>query len=209
MRNEIEVKRTAHYYTINEDKPINEVLYVFHGYAQLASQFIQEFSYLKNSNILVVAPEGLSKFYGKDRSPVSSWMTSHERENEIKDQISYLNLLHLKLKKQFNFSKTTILGFSQGVSTAFRWLNQLEEKTMELHICSGSIPPEIDHTKQLNEKISIAYFYYGNNDRLMKPEHAKDSILKLKELEINFEEISFTGRHEIAQVVQEKLRQSI
>ena len=87
-KNEIKVAKTARYYTLNENRNIDTILYVLHGYAQLASKFIEEFDYLKNTNVLVVAPEGLSLFYGKERTPVSSWMTSYDRENEINDYIN-------------------------------------------------------------------------------------------------------------------------
>ena len=197
LRNEIKVTKTAHYYTFNADKNIDTILYVFHGYAQLASIFITEFDYLKESNVLVIAPEGLSLFYGRERTPVSSWMTSHEREDEIQDQIEYLNNLHLRIKSQFPDKKLVMLGFSQGVSALMRWLNQLNEKNVELHLCCGSIPPEIIRNELISTKINEAYYYYGSNDRLMKRNQAESALLKMKELSINHTYIPFIGIHEV------------
>lgn len=205
MRNEIKVTRTAHYYTIEPNNPIETILYAIHGYAQLAGDFIKQFEYLIDSNTLVVAPEGLSIFYGRDRTPVSSWMTSHERDDEIKDHVNYLNQLHIELKSRYQFQKIKILGFSQGSSTAFRWIKSLNESNIQLHICSGSIPPEITN-KNLNKNLEQVYFYYGENDRLMKPEHAEKAIKHLNELDIKKEIILFKGRHEISDKTHDLLK---
>lgn len=205
MRNEIEVKRTAHFYTINQDQEVSEVLYVIHGYAQLASEFIKQFEFLKGTKTLVVAPEGLSKFYGKDRTPVSSWMTSHERDSEINDYINYLNSIHTFLKSNHQIQKIKLLGFSQGTSTIFRWLNQLKERNIDLHICSGSIPPELGPENKLLEKLNKTNFYYGDQDRLMKKEQAETAIKKLDELNIQYSAKYFSGRHEINEITHKEL----
>jgi predicted esterase len=209
MKNEIKVSRIANYYTINEDIKTNQVLYVIHGYAQLASEFIKEFDYLKNSKTLIVAPEGLSKFYGRDRTPVASWMTSHERENEINDHVNYLNKLHTKIKKEFTINKVTILGFSQGCSTALRWINKSNLNSIKLHLCSGSIPPELHSENNLNQKINQTYFYYGNQDRLMKQNQADQAISALQELRIEWNLVLFEGKHEVSQETHKLLRNSI
>lgn len=199
MKQSISIKRTAHYHLQLPDNqnPI-AVLYVIHGYAQLASEFIADFKPLKESNILVVAPEGLSKFYNKERKPVASWMTSHERLNEIDDYISYLNQLHEIITNQFNPARIMILGFSQGVSTAFRWFSSLKEKELTLYACSGTIPPELDKKDFLDKKDAKVNYYYGSIDKLLSLDKAKEQLKKIEDLNLRCEAFPFDGRHEIS-----------
>ena len=44
---------------------------------------------------LLIAPEGLSRFYHEDHESIgASWMTREERLEEIKDYLMYLDLVH-------------------------------------------------------------------------------------------------------------------
>ena len=78
---------TAHYYTIGtpSDK-IKRVFFVLHGYGQLASQIIHKFDAVMEDT-LIVAPEGLSRFYWNESKGIvgASWMTKKDRLDEIED----------------------------------------------------------------------------------------------------------------------------
>lgn len=195
----LSVSRTAHYHLQIPQNEIKSILYVIHGYAQLAAEFIKEFAALEKHGILVVAPEGLSKFYGKERLPVASWMTQHEREDEIKDYIQYLQKLIRVIKSEYGEKPILLLGFSQGVSTAFRYLAASEDKISLALACSGSIPPELNASDFENQRDLTVNYYYGNDDRLLKPENAKEQLLQLERLKLNFNYHAFEGRHEISE----------
>src|SRR4051812_7128633 len=66
---------------------------VAHGYGFLAEFFIEKFEELDPEEHFVIVPEALNRFYLKDMSgrAGASWMTTEDRENEIKDYISYLD----------------------------------------------------------------------------------------------------------------------
>ena len=101
IKNHILVTKTARYFTLGElNENTRELWFVLHGYAQLASDFIQDFEGLDNGTRFIVAPEGLNKFYarGFGGKPAASWMTSEDRENEIIDYINYLNTKRQALK---------------------------------------------------------------------------------------------------------------
>lgn len=205
-KNEITVPRTARYYSYNLDLPADVLVYVIHGYAQLASEFLKEFSYLENKNIHLVAPEGLSQFYGRERTPVSSWMTSHERETEILDQFNFLEAVQRELSQKHEYQKVYLLAFSQGVSTAMRWMVKSKElKAVELLICSGSIAPELEKSEALLKKVKSCRFYYGDQDGLMKPDHAKIALEKLKDLGLKPAYYPFKGRHEVPEETHQLL----
>ena len=87
---QITIEKTARYYTNDPGgSKINQTWIVIHGYAQLAKDFIKEFEFLSDCGTLIVAPEGLSKFYSKNY-PAASWMTKEDRTNEIEDYTNYL-----------------------------------------------------------------------------------------------------------------------
>ena len=197
MRHSISIAKTAHYHVILPRNKPTSILLAIHGYAQLAEEFLEQFKPLNEHGIIVIAPEGLSKFYGRDRKPVASWMTSHERENEIIDYVNFINDLTHLISKDYTELPFNILGFSQGVSTLMRWSIQTKLKIKQVHLVAGSIPPELEKLKSNYLKNSENFFYYGDSDRLMKPEIARTQIDFLNKLGLNFKYIEFQGRHEI------------
>src|SRR4051812_37021459 len=100
----IEVPRTARYYTIGDTtRASTELWFVLHGFSQLAGNFVQYFADLATTGSrLVVAPEGLNRFYvnqdtsvpAKDRPVGATWMTREDRLNEIRDYVRYFDRLH-------------------------------------------------------------------------------------------------------------------
>ena len=170
---------------------------LIHGYAQLATDFLSEFEFIKNEDHLLTAPEGLSKFYFRNKIG-ASWMTKEDRENEISDYVNYLNLLMEKIKKEYDLKDATfnLLGFSQGVHTAVRFFIKGEYNFNNLILCSSDFPKDTDFIK-LNEKLkkSKMYFIHGTSDSAITNERFNESIKLLYENKIEFEDISFDGDH--------------
>lgn len=149
LKNNIKVPKTARFYasgSMNSD--VSELVYVLHGYGMQAPSFIEKFDVLSSPGRLIVAPEGMSRFYRKGFSGdvVASWMTSDDREMEIEDYVSYLNLLHehlLNMHPSKKIMKVTVVGFSQGASTASRWINSRYVKPDRFIIWCGEMAPEV------------------------------------------------------------------
>ena len=198
MKKSIEIKRTAHYYLQHPKQPITSLLFVIHGYAQLAEDFLNDFISLKESNVLVVAPEAPSKFYNKEKKPVANWMTSYEREDEITDYINYLNQLYLTISLDYSNLPINVLGFSQGVSTLLRWITNSSIQPQQVHLCSGSIPLELTEKNFASLLASTFFYYYGSDDRLLKEAVALKQIDFLKSLASNVKFVPFSGRHEVS-----------
>src|SRR5207245_4750618 len=58
------VAKTARYYSLGEPGPATRQLwYVCHGYGQLAGRFLRHFEPLDDGSRVIIAPEGLSRFY--------------------------------------------------------------------------------------------------------------------------------------------------
>ena len=150
------VPRTARYYTLGSTHGFpRELWIVCHGYGQLASRFIKQFAALDDGTRLIVAPEGLSRFYldsiaerrqqGAPRVG-ATWMTREDRDAEIADYVQYLDLVASEVRHHLAGAspRIIVLGFSQGTATASRWLAASELRAEQLVLWSGAIPPELD-----------------------------------------------------------------
>lgn len=192
------VSKTARYFTkgnLNTDTKF--IWIVIHGYAQTADSFLSSFESLGASHF-IIAPEGLNKFYsrGFSGSPVASWMTSLERENEIADYNQYLNQLvdTLNLKNYTN-AQVVLLGFSQGVSTQTRFLNQTGLAIHFSVMVAGEIGKEFQDN--IPEKISQTNSLYliGNQENILKPEIVEFHEQLFKNSQCIFK--VFEGKHEV------------
>lgn len=147
-------QRTARYYTIGEPGPqARDVWFVCHGYGQLAAEFMAEFEPLAAPDRLIVAPEALSRFYpgdangrhGRDARIAASWMTREDRLSEIDDYVAYLDgLAEQVLSACPDSARLRVLGFSQGASTACRWVARGKRKPAELIVWAGEMTFDLD-----------------------------------------------------------------
>ncbi len=208
MKKSLLIKRTAHYH-IQEGKSADHILYIIHGYGQLASEFIEEFKCLKDQAVVVIAPEAISKFYNKDRKAVANWMTSHEREDEIIDYINYLNDLHQKISNTYQAKDYSILGFSQGTSTALRWMKATDLAFKNAYICSGSIPPEIKNGDLDKQSACHFNYFYGDNDRFIDEEKAAALMNNFQSLVKNLKVVPFHGKHIVSEECKDQIIENL
>ena len=147
----IEVPKTARYWVLGEDVVgPDELWFVLHGYRQLAGRFLRRFKGIADGRRRIVAPEALSRFYvSRDpgrHGPVSvvggTWMTREDRENEIRDYVRYLDMLHDEVG--IGGAPITVLAFSQGVATACRWITYGKVRPRRLVLWGDYLPPDLD-----------------------------------------------------------------
>jgi len=62
----LRVERTARYYRLGGGGGVRQLWVACHGYRQLAGHFLRRFEALDDPSRLIVAPEGLSRFYLDD-----------------------------------------------------------------------------------------------------------------------------------------------
>lgn len=122
----LRVERTARYYVDGAPSAeIERVWLLCHGYGQLARDIIIDAAPLRvDERTLLVAPEGLSRFYtqGGAGAVGASWMTKEMREEEIEEYIEYLDRVLDEIDESCGGSRPLALfGFSQGVATALRY----------------------------------------------------------------------------------------
>ncbi len=198
----IEVKRTARFYTYgNLTEKTEHIIFAIHGYGELAGKFIRPFEALDPERFFVVAPEGLNRFYwhSSSRPPVATWMTSTDREHEIKDYVNYLNQLYLQIVADIpavaSF-KTHVLGFSQGVATVSRWVANGVVKADSLVLWAGKMAHDLNwETAQPIFAAMDLYLVYGLQDQYLGYLNIDNYLKELKDKKLKHEVITFDDKH--------------
>ncbi|MEM9919349.1 MAG: phospholipase [Bacteroidota bacterium] len=198
------VQRTAHYYTIGQAGPhIKKLWLVCHGYGQLASSFLQDFEKMAGPDTLVIAPEGLSRFYwgGFTGPVVSSWMTSKDRLEEIADYTRFLRRLYDEYVPLIDpAAEINFLGFSQGCATQVRWLIREHPHFHRLILWSGFIPEDIDYAPHLDYLADKRlHFVYGIHDRFLTDERLQMHRDLIRDQKLKVDHHTFEGGHRIDQ----------
>lgn len=199
IRKTLTVPKTARYFCSAEPSAaFTEVVFVCHGYAQLASEFISEFDVIANAGRLVVAPEGLHRFYHKGGAEkvVASWMTKEDREDDIRDYISWLDMVAADVLLQCRPDvKVTLLGFSQGAATATRWVTLGMTKIDHLILWCGFFPPDIREDFSIAEtQLTVVT---ASDDRFISKEEEQRQLTNIKARHATYKHVRFTGQHVI------------
>ncbi len=142
----LKVERTARFVVEGDLATAHEAWFVLHGYGQLANSFLADCAPLVAPNRAVIAPEALSRFYLREgRGPVgASWMTSEDRDDEIADYVAALDAIVARVRELglAPAAKLRVLGFSQGVATAVRWIALGSQVFERVVLWSGTLAPK-------------------------------------------------------------------
>ena len=193
--------------------PVQTVWIVLHGYAQLAADFLSEFEPVARPGVLFVAPEGLSRFYRRPRNTHigASWMTAEARDDEITDYLAYLNKVYdLIVEKQRRRPKFVgVLGFSQGCSTASRWVESIHNtrvepidsvsRTIDRMVLWGGTPAvELRSSSYQNDIAPCRVDWVtGTTDRFTPPEKLTELHPEMDTVNNPIQMTIFEGKHEI------------
>lgn len=197
----VEYPRTGRYFRLNSvQKRTKNVWIVFHGYGQLAEYFIKHFENLGPEQNVIIAPEGLSRFYveGLTGRVGASWMTKEDREDEIRDQSNYVNavLTDSGINPKDESIRLIVLGFSQGTATAVRWFVNNGIRPTELILWAGSFPHDVDTKKHesIFKGLSV-HFVYGNEDPFLQNINIGDKLKEFEQRGMSLTTWEFEGKH--------------
>lgn len=197
-QHDISIRKTARFFTLGNSEA-KELWIVLHGYGQLANYFLKKFEPINDGHRLIVAPEGLHRFYweGFNGRIVASWMTKEDRLSDIQDYVQYLDQVVRQVDPKGE--KTIhVLGFSQGAATACRWALQGHTKIHELIVWAGAFPKDINYFENaklinaMNLKVLV-----GTDDAFISEEQLAQQVNWLKSKELRFDLIRFNGGHTI------------
>jgi predicted esterase len=195
------VPRTTRYFTLGQaDHRLSEVWFVCHGYGQLASDFLQLFAALDNGTRLIVAPEGLSRYYTNHaRGEIgASWMTREERLAEVSDYVRYLDRLYEHVFQTVPRSSVSVrvLGFSQGGATAARWVSLGRAIVDRLIVWGEGLPPDLDLEMAWGKfEDSRLTLVVGTDDPYIDETRLASVEARLMEHEIPYETVRYDGGH--------------
>ena len=203
IKKTLQIEKKARYFQLgNPGNDTSIVWVVLHGYGMLSEFFIQKFKKLENKNTLILAPEALNRFYiDTNYGRVgASWMTKDERQDDIKENIKYLNSLMDQIIKEIghNRFKTNVLGFSQGGATACRWLFKSGLKFENLIMWAGDIPKDtLTEDNRLKWNDMNTHLVMGKKDELIN-EEMKAKFLKLvTDYKLDYKLTLYDGDHRI------------
>ncbi len=196
------------YCTLNTNtSSTKNVWVVFHGIGYLSKYFLKYFKGLAPEENYIIAPQAASKYYlnGKYIHVGASWFTKDNTQQEVENAMNYLDEVY-KAEHLGEATNLIILGYSQGVSVATRWVARKGISPSQLILCSGGLPKELkpEDFKHLKEtEISMVY---GTKDEFLNKERLDNEKIKLKELfPENLNVISFEGIHEMKPSIIESL----
>ncbi len=200
----LEVSRTARYWTLGDPQSAEEVWFVLHGYRQLARRFLRRFGAIAGPERLIVAPEGLSRFYvnpepgrhGAESVVGASWMTREDRLNEIRDYVGYLDRVAAALSRPA--ARRTVLGFSQGAATAARWLSMGEATAERLVLWAGFLPHDQDlaRASEVFSRTELVLIR-GEEDPALTEERLTEERQLLATAGIEYRIVRYAGGHDI------------
>lgn len=202
QENHLSVSFKARYFSSTEAHAgIRKVIFVLHGYGMLAQYFLQKFKPLFADDTLVIAPEGLSRFYlqGFNGRVGATWMTKEDRQTDIENYVTYLDTLAGHIATHCPNAEFHLLGFSQGAATVSRWVMLGQPKWSKLILWAGLFPPDLPF-ELANEKISPdqqVYVVYGNQDPYLKEDHIQSIPTAAEKLHISPIILTFEGEHEL------------
>ena len=216
----IVVPRTARYYRLGPDsQDVREVWLVCHGYGQLARYFLRPFRTVTAAQRLVVAPEGLSRFYLDSHTGAydrigATWMTRDDRLNEIDDQVTFLDAVLAEVADGRGPFRLGVLGFSQGAATAARWLDRSPLlatrgwRPARFVVWGADLPHDLDLADAGPRWLSGADLHrvIGDEDEYATPDRVRAARERLDAAGVSYRHVPYAGGHRI---VPEVLREVV
>ena len=193
---------TNTYLTLNKiTAATTHVWIVFHGIGYLSRYFISHFRSLDPATNYIIAPQAPSKYYlDKDYRHVgASWLTRENTGPEITNVLNYVQAAYLAEEIPAH-CRLIVLGFSQGVSVAVRWVARSHIPCSTLVLYAGGIPEDVraSEVSYLSGGECRIALVAGDADPILTPKRMETERKKANALFGKSPEFhSFSGGHEI------------
>ncbi|MCB0381786.1 MAG: esterase [Psychroserpens sp.] len=195
---------TEIYYTINNSystlnkltQHTKNIWFVCHGMGYLSRYFIQYFKALSPDENYIIAPQAQSKYYqtSKFKHVGASWLTKENTVVDTENVMAYFDAVFANESIPMD-KNLIVLGYSQGVSVAMRYVAKRKLQCHQLVIHSGGIPKELtpEDFQFLNAKVSLIY---GTQDEFLNDDRIASETEKAKTLfGNNLHILPFEGKH--------------
>lgn len=185
-----------------------QTLVVLHGWGQNARSFIRKFAPMRQHNVFIIAPQAPHQFYldMETRKVGFGWMTAFDRDRAISDVVAGIDSILDGVEEKYGEAtrRPCVLGFSQGVSIAWRYLIHGKRNVAGLVASGGDLPPDVDHRLPSHGPLSIL-LAHGREDTIVPWAKAQSAESRLRELHFPLETNYFAGGHDFPADLMERL----
>ncbi len=157
---------------------------VFHGIGYLSRYFLRYFTDFPTAEHYFIAPQAPSKYYlnGEYKHVGASWLTRENTGVEKDNVMAYLDAVW-EAEAIPESCKLIVLGYSQGVSIAARYLAYKKLVPEHLILFAGGLPEELaPGTFGFLGAHTRTTFVYGEEDPYLNPERMVREKDKLEQL---------------------------
>ena len=201
LEKQVSYKTTNTYQTLNSYKHTTKnVWLVFHGLGFLSRYFLRHFEILNPTENYIICPQAPSKFYlGEDFKHVGAcWLTKEDTLLETGNVLRYID----QVVAQENIDPNTnliVLGYSQGVSIATRWLASRKISCKKLILHSGGIPKELtpENFSHLDSTTQTTYLYGDKDPYITKARKTEETRKATALFGPSLSTVVFDGIHEV------------
>jgi predicted esterase len=200
-----------------EPGDVRELWIALHGYGQLAASLANDLGAIDDGTRLIVAPEGLSRFYfakpfeSHREAPVgASWMTRADRLEEIADHLEWLQLAYEHHAAPLAADvPLTVLGFSQGAAAATRWVASGKVRPRHVVCWGAGIAPELDLGPDSPLRRAHVTLVHGVRDRIVSREAVDAERARLDAAGFPHDYVEFQGGHRLDDATLERLASEV
>ena len=199
------------YYSVLPPAPEHDrgiTLVVLHGFGQRCDRFIAQFRPLAEAGITVVAPQAPNAFYVKfeTRTVGFTWLTRYERDQAIRDVVAYLDRLldTLHARENMPLQPLYFLGFSQGVSMAYRYAVHGKHGVTGVIACGADLPPDVAE-RLPNARPFRVLLVHGRDDTVVPVSKCEAAEQVLRRHHVPLDRFIFSGGHHIPPEVLPKI----
>ncbi len=199
---EITYHTTNSYSTLNTlSENTKNVWFVCHGMGYLSRYFLKYFADLDPEENYIIAPQAQSKYYTppKFNHVGASWLTKENTINDTQNVMRYFDAV-FEAEHIPEHLNIIVLGYSQGVSVALRYVAKRQLKCSQIVMMSGGIPKELvtRDFEFLNPETKVSLIY-GNNDAYLDEDRVLQEKNRAFDLfgNLKLQIIPFEGVHEV------------
>ena len=201
LEKQVSYKTTNTYQTLNSySDTTKNVWLVFHGLGFLSRYFLRHFEILNPADNYIICPQAPSKFYlGENFKHVGAcWLTKEDTLLETGNVLRYID----QVVAQENIDPNTnliVLGYSQGVSIATRWLASRKISCQKLILHSGGIPKELtpEDFSHLDSTTQTTYLYGYKDPYITQARKTEETNKATVLFGPTLSTIVFDGIHEV------------
>jgi predicted esterase len=180
--------------------PARALVVGFHGYGEDARSHLAALERLPGADgWLLCAVQALHPFYTRRGEVVACWMTSHDREQAIADNVRYASAVVAAVRREHPRAAERLawVGFSQGVAMAYRAAAAAGHPARALIALAGDVPPDLA-SREL-PGFPPVLVGTGRADQWYTPQRMEEDVALLRAKGVEAEGFAFDGGHEWAE----------